>query len=262
MSVIRPIPEEVLQVCDTPGRLEELTIPDFSPALVYLPWGYDESDRRCNTIYLLHGGGGNPYSFFSGDGLLKNMLDQMISRKIMRPLIVVAPTYYPPGRSGDGISYSAEAVKDFGPILMNRIVPRVDETYRTRKDRKGRGIGGFSMGAVATWYVMMAGTHLFHWYMPMSGDCWICGERGGNRHPRQTAALMCDTLLGRDFYLHVLTGDQDIAYPNLNPQMRAMKEFSHVFVFGKNTRYSVLKGGVHDYPDIRRYIYNALPDFF
>ena len=60
----------------------------------------------------------------------------------------------------------------------------------------------------------------------------------------------------------MLTGSDDIAFPNLDPQMQAMKEFKHVFVFGKNTRYSVLEGGVHDYPDIRRYIYNALPEFF
>ena len=262
MSVLKPIPEAFLQPCERPGRLEELDIPAFSSALVYLPWGYDESDRRYNTFYLLHGGGGNPYSFFAEDGLLKNMLDHMISTNLMRPLIVVAPTYYPPGCSDKGIAYSAEAVKEFGPVMMGKVVPQVDGHYRTKQDRMSRGIGGFSMGAVATWYALMAGTHLFYWFMPMSGDCWICGERGGGIHPRQTAALLCDTLLGQEFSLHVLTGDQDIAYPNLNPQMEAMKEFSHVFVFGKNTNYSVLEGGVHDYPDIRRYIFNALPEFF
>ena len=98
--------------------------------------------------------------------------------------------------------------------------------------------------------------------MPMSGDCWICGERGGGLHPRQTAGLMAETARGRDFYLHALIGDKDIAFPNLDPQMQALKEYPDVFRFGVNTRYDVLKGGVHDYPDIRRYIFNALPAFF
>jgi hypothetical protein len=62
--------------------------------------------------------------------------------------------------------------------------------------------------------------------------------------------------------VHALTGDQDIAYPNLDPQMQAMKEFTETFSFGKNIRYTVMKNGIHDYPDIRRYIYNALPAFF
>ena len=259
---IRPIPDEYLAECPHGGRLEELQIPDFSPVAVYLPFGYDGDDRRYSTFYLLHGGGGNPYSLFSEDGLLKNMLDHMIDRGDIDPLIVVAPTYYPPGESGKGIAYSYDAVRDFGPILLGRIVPLVDGTYRTLPDRKSRGIGGFSMGAVATWYVLMAGLNLFHWFMPLSGDCWICGETGGGKHARQTAGLICDTVQGGDFYIHALTGSEDIAFPNLDPQMRAMKEYSHVFSFGKNIRYSVLEGGVHDYPDIRRYIFNALPEFF
>jgi enterochelin esterase-like enzyme len=136
----------------------------------------------------------------------------------------------------------------------------VDGKYRTVADRMGRGVGGFSMGAVAAWYVLMAGTEQFHWFMPMSGDCWICGERGGGLHARQTAGLMATALQGRQFYVHVLTGGKDIAFPNLDPQMQAMKE--HKDVFGKTVKYSVLPEGVHDYPDIRRYIFNTLPEFF
>ncbi len=179
--MIQPIPEEYLKECVHGGRIEELQIPDYSPAVVYLPFGYDNDDRRYSTFYVLHGGGGNPYAFFSEDRLFQNMLDHMIENGDIDPLIVVAPTYYPPGYSGKGISYSAEAVKDFGPILMNRIVPLIDRTYRTHPDRMHRAIGGFSMGAVATWYALMAGLDLFHWFMPLSGDCWICGELGGGK---------------------------------------------------------------------------------
>ena len=262
MDTVLPVPVLYQSPCTHGGSLESLTIPDFSPALVYLPYEYAGMDKPLCTFYLLHGGGGNPYSFFSEDGLMKNMLDHMIADGKINPLIVVAPTYYPPGYSGKGISYSAEAVKDFGPILLSRIVPLIDHTYRTKADPAGRGIGGFSMGAVAVWYALMAGTNLFRWFMPLSGDCWICGERGGGLHPRQTASLLSDTLIGKDFYLHALTGDKDIAFPNLDPQMQAMKEFSETFVFGKNTHYTVMENGIHDYRDMRRYIYNALPEFF
>ena len=259
---IRPIPEQYLTEAAHGGRLEELEIPGFSPAAVYLPCGYDESETRYSTFYLLHGGGGNPWSFFAEDGLFKNMLDHMIAEGDMDPLIVVTPTYYPPGCSGNGIAYAGEAVREFGPILLNRVVPLTDSRFRTAADRRNRGIGGFSMGAVATWYVFMAGLDCFRWFMPLSGDCWICGELGGGKHPGQTAALIGDTVHGRDFYLHALTGDRDIAFPNLDPQMQAMKALHYPFEFGKNTHYSILEGGVHDYPDIRRYIYNALPEFF
>ena len=259
---ILPIPAEYLQPCAQKGRLEELSVPEFSPAVVYLPYGYEQSEKHYNVFYLLHGGGGNQWSFFSEDGLLKNMLDHMIENKDIDPLIVVTPTYYPPGYNKKGISYSAEAVKAFGPVLLKRIIPQIDTVYRTLDGPAHRGIGGFSMGAVATWYALMAGLDFFSWFIPMSGDCWICGELGGNKHARQTASLIADTVRGREFHLHVLTGSDDIAFPNLDPQMQAMKELPLDFSFGKNVHYSVLKGGVHDYPDIRRYIYNALPELF
>ena len=259
---IQPIPEAYTVPCEHAGTLETLAIPDFSPASVYLPYGYLQSEQRYSVFYLLHGGGGNEHSFFSGDGILKNMLDHIIDRKALEPLIVVAPTYYPPGKGGNDIPYSAEAVKDFGPIMRNKIMPLVDQFYRTTADRMHRGIGGFSMGGVATWYAFMAGQDLFHWFMPLSGDCWICGELGGGKHSRQTAGLIADTVKGHEFHLHALTGSQDIAFPNLDGQMQAMKEYPDVFAFGKNTFYDVLENGVHDYPDIRRYIYNALPTFF
>ena len=262
MQDLKPIPESYTGPCEHAGELEEFFIPGFSPVTVYLPHGYSRSEERYNTFYLLHGGGGNEHSFFSEDGILKNMLDHMIDRHDMDPLIVFAPTYYPPGKRGEGISYSADAVKDFGPIMRAKIIPLIDQAYRTVPDRMSRGIGGFSMGAVATWYAFMAGLDLFHWFMPMSGDCWICGERGGGLHAMQTAGLMAETARGRDFFLYALIGDKDIAFPNLDPQMQALKEYPDVFRFGANTRYDILENGVHDYPDIRRYIYNALPVFF
>ena len=262
MDEIRAIPEAYREPCPRGGRLEKAEISGFPYALVYLPAGYDDSEERYCTFWLIHGGGGDQYSFFQENGAFKNMIDHMIDRGDIPPMILVMPTYYPEGTRYKGVAYSAEAVRDFGPILLNRILPVIDGNYRTVADRKSRAIGGFSMGAVVTWYVLMAGTERFRWFMPLSGDCWICGETGGGIHPRQTAALMADTLRNRDFYLHALTGSEDIAYPNLDPQMRAMRALKDVFAFGRNTFYSVLEGGVHDYPDIYRYIYNALPEFF
>ena len=257
---LKEIPEAYTLPCETGGRLEEVEIPGFPNAVVYLPAGYDETEDRYPVFYLLHGGGGDPYAWFGEDGIFKNVIDHMIASGELKPLIIAAPTYYPPGMKGKGIAYSGEAVREFGPVLLNTILPILDGKYRTQADRYGRGIGGFSMGAVATWFVLMAGTDQFHWFMPLSGDCWICGERGGGLHPKQTADLMETALKGKKFCIHALIGDQDIAFPNLDPQIRAMQNIPNVF--GKTLTYSVLPGGVHDYPDIRRYIYNALPEFF
>lgn len=257
---LKEIPQAYSLPCETAGRLEELEIPGYPNAVIYLPAGYDGSEDRYSVFYLLHGGGGDPYAWFGEDGVFKNVIDHMIASGELNPVIIAAPTYYPPGMKGKGIAYSGEAVREFGPVLLNTILPIVDGKYRTIADRYARGIGGFSMGAVATWFVLMAGTEKFHWFMPLSGDCWICGERGGGLHPKQTADLLETALKGKKYHIHVLTGDQDIAFPNVDPQIQAMLKIPDVF--GKTLTYSVLPGGVHDYPDIRRYIYNALPEFF
>ena len=110
-DMIRPIPEDYLKECEHSGRLEELQIPDHRSAIVYLPFGYDDSDRHYSVFYLIHGGGGDQHSFFSEDGTFKNMLDNMIDKGDMAPLIVVTPTFYPPGHSGQGMSHAAEAVR-------------------------------------------------------------------------------------------------------------------------------------------------------
>ena len=67
------------------------------------------------------------------------------------------------------------------------------------------------------------------------------------------------------YLIHGGGGDQyaffcpeDIAFPNLDPQMKAMA--ARPDVFGGKIRYDVMEGGVHDYETIFRYLYNALPE--
>ncbi len=260
---IPAIPENCLEPCDRHGRVEHLEIPGCGRARVYLPFGYDETELRYSVFVLLHGGGGTPEAFFPEEGgALARILDCLINSGRMAPLIVAAPTYYPDGPADTGIEGSRQAVVAFPAALRERILPLLDSRYRTLPDRDHRGIGGFSMGAVATWGAFLEDRDLFRWYLPMSGDCWALGRLGGSSRSRETADLLAEAGQGRDFFLHAVTGDRDIAFPNLNAQMEAMAERGDVFRFGSNTRYSLLPGGVHDYPDILRYIAFALPEFF
>ena len=259
---MKEIPLEYMMPCDAPGTLEQMSVPGLPNATVYLPAGYGETDERYPVFILLHGGGGNQFSFFSVDGILKNMIDHMTEAGEIRRMIIVAPCYYAIGRNNDGVDYAEDAVREFETTLTRKILPLIDEKYRTIPEKRSRGIGGFAMGAVATWYIMMMeGTDYFYWYMPMSGDCWICGRHGGKEHTRQTTSLMATALKGKEFYIHALAGGMDVGYPNLDPQIQAMMN-DYPEVFKGKMSYSVLPEGAYDYADIRRYIYNALPDFF
>ena len=259
---MKEIPREYFAPCEGGGHLEEMKVPGLSDARVYLPPEYDGENKRYPLFILLHGGAGDQYSFFSVDGMLKNMLDHMILAGEMKPMVIAAPSYYEIGRKDDGVEYAEEAVREFETTLERKILPMIEEKYSTARDRRYRGIGGFAMGAVATWYIMMMnGMDYFYWYMPMSGDSWICGRHGGRVYTRQTASLLATALRGKEFMIHALAGGQDIGFPNLDPQIQEMMD-EYPEVFGGKMTYSVLPEGVYDYADARRYIYNTMPKMF
>ena len=86
------------------------------------------------------------------------------------------------------------------------------------------------------------------------------GEKGGGDYPAQTAAALAaawEKQGAPEFRIHAVTGTKDIAYPNLDPQIRAMQALP---AFADRLDYSLLEGGVHDYETIFRYLYNVLPE--
>ncbi len=61
---------------------------------VYLPYGYDENGtERYPVIYFLHGNGGDSTTLL-GNQATVNAFDHMISTGVVRPFILVAPSYY------------------------------------------------------------------------------------------------------------------------------------------------------------------------
>lgn len=252
---MRPIPGEYLRPASRRGRVERL---DYGAkhVLVYLPDG--AADR---ALYLIHGGGGDQRDFFCPPFL--NMVDHMIEAGELRPLVIAVPTYYDPDETDKTPGSSGAAVAKFCPELRGEIIPLVERATGLDIGRDRRAIGGFSMGGVTTWYAFMEALDLFRWFLPLSGDCWACGEKGGGSHPEETARLLAEAAARQgidDFRIHAVTGTADIAYPNLDAQIRAMAAYPDVF--GPRLEYETLEGGVHDYDTIFRYCYNALPGLF
>ena len=252
---MKTIPEEYLKPCAHPGEVVSLPYKKKF-TLLYKPAGPAE-----HILYLIHGGGGNQHSFFCPEFL--NMADHMIADGIMKPVYIVSPCFYDPDETDKTPSSSGRAVAKFSKELREQILPVVENHLGRSFPREARAISGFSMGGVTTWYVFLQALDLFFWFMPLSGDCWACGEKGGGDHPEETAQALISALKEEgnlDFRIHAVTGSKDIAFPNLDPQIHAME--AHPDIFGKKLKYNVLEGGVHDYPTIFRYLYNFMPDLF
>ena len=252
---MKRIPREYLEPCDSAGKVERLDYGD-KYALLYAP-----AQPAERILYLIHGGGGSQHDFFCPDFL--NMVDHMIDAGELGPLYMVAPCFYDPKETDKTPASSGVAVKKFIDELRRDVVPLAERHAARTFGRGDRAIGGFSMGGVTTWYAFMEALDLFHWFLPLSGDCWACGETGGGKHPAETAKALADALerQGRPgFSIHAITGSKDIAFPNLDAQIRAMGEYPQDF--GEALAYDVMEGGVHDYETIFRYLYNALPGLF
>ena len=159
--------------CPQPGRVEELAYETRAyaadghavakRAYVYLPYGYTEKERY-DILYLLHGTGDDEAYWLVEYGYNKTMLDNLIYRGDIRPVIVVTPTWYVEGvceDDPDALTYS------FKDELKNDLIPAAEGKYSTyaqscsREDliasRGRRAFAGLSRGAATTWHSAYCG---------------------------------------------------------------------------------------------------------
>ena len=231
---------------------------------VYLPYGYDES-RKYNIFYLMHGGGENENTIFSKDCELDNILDHMIMNGELEPLIVVTPTF------------NKCTAQTFYKEFRQSVIPFVESKYSTYANgdtsadsiaasRMHRAYGGFSMGSASTWAVLINSLDICGYYMPLSGDNWESSGGGYDKAKSVADAVDRSGLSDREYFIMAATGSEDIAYPNMNPQMdemKKMKQFTYTSDFSQgNFYYLVAQGKTHWWGYVRHYIYDALPYFF
>ena len=289
-NAYREIPERFFERNENGGEVVRITYEaaDYvggkgkytKSAFVYLPRGYEDSTEKYNVLYLMHGGADNERWYFESENdytPFRNMLDNMVAEGMMKPCIICTPTYMNPNSRS-----IPDSCKFFHRELLNEVIPAVEERFRCfaedmseetlRRTRMHRAFGGFSMGSVTTWWTFMSMLDKIAWYLPISGDSWCVEEKGGSTHAERTAELLAEAvrssgLTAGDFYIYSGTGSEDIAYPNLTPQIEAMKRLTDVFTycdsFDKgNLYFAVRENGYHDIHTVARIVYNGLPKFF
>ena len=263
------------QLPDTEEQIEKY-------CYVYLPYGYQENDsKRYDILYFMHGGSSTAEKFLGGNdsiSLNRKTLDHMIQDKLIKPMIVVTPSFYRSDRT-DTIANAGDLVKRFPEELTKALIPAVEGKFHTyAKDttpegliasRDHRAFSGFSMGSVTTWWVFHKALDYFKYFMPLSGDSWVVQQLGGSQAPEATAEALAAPLKEnkKDFFIFSITGSEDMAEKSLTPQIEAMKQ-QPVFVMDDDFRkgnlyYSILPGGKHESSTYGpHYIYTALPEFF
>ncbi len=247
------------------------------PAWVYLPYGYDENDTdtRYDILYLMHGWTMTASDFLDeGKSDLVNLLDNMIEAGNIPPMIVVSATFDAENQS-QNFSRSVEELSVFHNDLRDHLMPYIESRFHTyaeetspegfRDSRAHRAFGGFSLGAVTTWYQFIYNLDYIKYFVPMSGDCWIMGTYGGRYYPVETVDFLEDVIAEggygkEDFRIYQGIGTDDPIWDQTDSQIQEM--FRRSTFTPENLHYAIIEGGRHDMDACERYLYYALQDFF
>ena len=262
---------------------DETDTEDVKSVLVYLPYGYDDSQEPYDILYLLHASGGSMKNYLDTDRVteLQCLLDRMIENGKLKPLIVVAASYYPSQGITQFLPLMAQVTvtASFPQEMVEDILPAVESQYRTYAasaseedlvaSRDHRGIAGFSLGGVATWYMFLQEMRMFKWFLPISEASWDDGEGGtsGIWDSDVSAQVLYDAVVAQgyaknDFRLYVATGTEDEAFDISTSQMASLLEYDDMFKPGENTSCSMMLDGTHTLRAVYTYLYHILPSLF
>jgi enterochelin esterase-like enzyme len=119
---------------------------------IYLPAGYESSDRSYPVLYLLHPAGPantipNQQSWLYYGGL-KQYLDRAIESGEIVPMIVVTPDA---NFGSKRISYFNDPEGDFNfeDFFFKEFIPYIEKNYRCRTEKDSKAIAGASLGGAA-----------------------------------------------------------------------------------------------------------------
>jgi len=109
---------------------------------VYLPQGYGPDTGPYPVIYLLHGANGDENDW-PVKGKVGPTLDRLITEGKLPPVVVVMPGHKQMWWV-DGNGEPSESV------LINELIPAVEQRFAVMRTREGRAIAGLSAGGHAT----------------------------------------------------------------------------------------------------------------
>lgn len=143
---------------------------------VYLPPGYEDSNRKYPVLYLLHGAGGDEECWLSR-GRTNFILDNLIAEGKAEPMIVVMPNGNPDTPAAPlsrnpfvqtEAGIGSMASQRFEKSLVNDIVPYIEKKFRVKATPENRAVSGFSMGGYQTQNISNANPEMFKYIGVMS----------------------------------------------------------------------------------------------
>jgi enterochelin esterase-like enzyme len=162
---------------------------------VYTPPDYDTSKARYPVLYLQHGGGEDERGW-PNQGRVNLIMDNLIAEKKCKPMIIVMEkgaatkageqpqNFRPPGGGTNRPAGGFNFVGALDDVFIKDLIPMIDSTYRTKKDRENRAMAGLSMGGMQTFAITLNHLDKFAYIGGFSG---AGGNFGGGTFDPKTA---------------------------------------------------------------------------
>ena len=150
---------------------------------VYLPYGYETGSTTYPVLYLLHGAGGDEDAW-STMGRTCQIMDNLIEKKLAKPMIVVMPNGNPGQQAARTMLLPEKVIERGDPAFQNAyvnsivkdIVPYIEKHYRAIAKPDSRAIAGLSMGAGHTISATLLYPGFFSYICPLSNGIRLTDE--------------------------------------------------------------------------------------
>ena len=111
---------------------------------IYLPDGYDFSERHYPVVYLLNGYTGGETDWIES-GSMKHIVDHEIEEGNIQKMVIVMP-------DGDDRLYMnrSDGTYPYEDMFMKELLPYMESQYRIRKGKRYTAISGLSMGGAGS----------------------------------------------------------------------------------------------------------------
>jgi enterochelin esterase family protein len=236
---------------------------------VYTPPGYETGNDKYPVLYLLHGAGDNDHSW-SSVGRANFILDNLISAKKAKPMVVVMTAGHTPvvpgGRGGNTGFLSAE--DSFAKEFVTDVMPLVEKRYRVQTDRAHTAIAGLSMGGSQSLNIGIPNLQRFAYIGVFSsgliGEAGAAGGRGGQAAATpatpswesRNKATLDNASLKRGLKLFWFsTGTDDFLMPTTKATVDMLRKHGFTVTFEEST-------GGHTWVNWRNYLQAFAPQLF
>jgi enterochelin esterase-like enzyme len=157
------------------GNVQQVLFPSPSTntsrrAFVYTPPGYHKDTKTKYPVLYLQHGWGEDETAWSNQGHANLIMDNMIAEGKIKPFIIVM-TY---GMTND---VKPGGIRDFKidpfqTVLVDELIPYIDNNFRTIAKQSHRAMAGLSMGGMETKTITLNKPDVFSYYGLLSGGTY------------------------------------------------------------------------------------------